>query len=68
MADYIDIEQAKTLSGLRIVAPPGRPNPWAEGLKSLCHIKRVPYVLVRKVAGHDPASVSYTHLTLPTKA
>ena len=23
MADYIDIEQAKTLDGLRIVAPPG---------------------------------------------
>ena len=60
MADYIDVEQAKTLSGLRIVAPPGRPNPWAEGLKSLCHIKRVPYVLVRKVAGHDPALQGWT--------
>ena len=27
MADYIDIEQAKSLDGLRIVAPPGRPKP-----------------------------------------
>ena len=33
MAEYIDIEQAKTKEGMRIIAPPGRPNPWAEGLK-----------------------------------
>lgn len=33
MADYIDIEQAKHRSGLRIVLPPGRPNPWGEALK-----------------------------------
>lgn len=27
MAEYIDIAQAKTRSGLRLVLPPGRPNP-----------------------------------------
>ena len=48
MADYIDIEQAKTLSGLRIVLPPGRPNPWGEALKGMCHIKKIPYARVRK--------------------
>ena len=53
MADYIDIEQAKTLDGLRIVAPPGRPNPWSEGLKGMCYIKNLPYALVGKAAGHD---------------
>ena len=31
MADYIDIEQARTLGGLRNVDPPCHPNPWAEG-------------------------------------
>ncbi len=60
MADYIDIEQAKPLDGLRIVAPPGRPNPWAEGLKGMCHIKNLPYVLVGKAPGHDAALQDWT--------
>lgn len=60
MADYIDIEQAKTLDGLRIVAPPGRPNPWAEGLKGMCHIKNLPFTLVGKAAGHDAALQDWT--------
>ena len=61
MADYIDIEQAKILDGLRIVAPPGRPNPWAEGLKGMCHIKNLPFTLVGKAAGHDAALQDWTH-------
>ncbi len=60
MADYIDIEQAKTLDGLRIVAPPGRPNPWAEALKGMCYVKNLPYVLVAKAAGHDVALQDWT--------
>ncbi len=60
MADYIDIEQAKTLDGLRIVAPPGRPNPWAEGLKGMCYLKNLPYVLVGKAPGHDAALQDWT--------
>ena len=34
MAEYIEIDHAKTLSGLRTVLPPGRPNPWGEALKA----------------------------------
>jgi len=60
MADYIDIEQAKTLSGLRIVLPPGRPNPWGEALKGMCHIKKIPYARVRKAQGHDAALQAWT--------
>lgn len=60
MAEYIDIEQAKRLDGLRIVAPPGRPNPWAEGLKSMCHVKKIPFVLVAKAPGHDAALQEWT--------
>ena len=60
MADYIDIEQAKTLDGLRIVAPPGRPNPWSEGLKGMCYIKNLPYALVAKAPGHDVALQDWT--------
>ena len=60
MAEYIDIEQAKTLSGLRLVLPPGRPNPWAEGFKGICYVKKIPYVRVRKAQGHDAALQAWT--------
>jgi glutathione S-transferase len=60
MAEYIDIEQAKTLSGLRLVLPPGRPNPWAEALKGICYVKKIPYVRVRKAQGNDPALQAWT--------
>ena len=60
MADYIDIEQARALDGLRIVASPGRPNPWAEGLKGLCYVKKIPYTLVAKADGHDTALQDWT--------
>ena len=40
MAEYVEIEQAKTLSGLRIVLPPGRPNPWGEALKGMCYAEK----------------------------
>lgn len=60
MADYIDIEQAKPLSGLRIVLPPGRPNPWGEALKGMCYVKKIPYIRVRKGMGHDAALQAWT--------
>ncbi len=61
MAEYIDIEQAKTASGLRLVLPPGRPNPWAEGLKGMCYVKKIPYLRVAKAQGHDSALQDWTH-------
>jgi glutathione S-transferase len=60
MAHYIDIEHAKNTEGLRIVAPPGRPNPWAEGLKGMCHVKHLPYILVSKAAGYDATLQDWT--------
>ena len=60
MADYIDIEQAKTLSGLRLILPPGRPNPWAEALKGLCYVKKIPFIRVRKAQGPDAALQAWT--------
>lgn len=60
MAEYIDIEQARTTPGLRIVLPPGRPNPWGEALKGICRVKKIPFVRVRKAQGHDAALVAWT--------
>lgn len=60
MADYIDIEQAKTLSGFRLILPPGRPNPWAEALKGFCHVKKILFTRVRKAQGPDAALQAWT--------
>ena len=60
MAEYVEIEHAKTLSGLRIVLPPGRPNPWGEALKGMCYLKKLPYTRVRKAQGHDAAVQAWT--------
>ena len=60
MVEYIEIEQAKPLSGLRIVLPPGRPNPWGEALKGMCYVKKIPYTRVRKAQGHDAALQAWT--------
>jgi glutathione S-transferase len=48
------------MSGLRLVLPPGRPNPWAEALKGICYAKKIPYVRVRKAQGNDPALQAWT--------
>jgi len=54
MASYIDIAQAKAMSGLRIVASPGSIAPWSEAIKQIFSCKRVPYVLVaQKLPGPD---------------
>jgi len=51
MAEYVNIEQAVTMSGLRVVLPPGIPGPWAEAVKGILHVKKVPFTRVR----HDRA-------------
>lgn len=57
MAEYVDIEKAISLPGLRVVLPPGIPGPWGEAIKGVLHVKKIPYVKVR----HD--RVDYSPLT-----
>lgn len=47
MAEYVDIEQAVTMSGLRVVLPPGIPGPWAEAVKGILYVKKIPFTRVR---------------------
>jgi hypothetical protein len=47
MAQYIDIEQAAKMSGLRVVLPPGIPGPWAEAIKGILYVKKIPFIRVR---------------------
>src|SRR5258706_2714320 len=46
MREYVPIETAKTMKGLRLVptAIPG--PPWTEAAKAVFHVKRIPYVPV----------------------
>ena len=54
MANYIDVEQAKAMSGLRLVVSPGSIAPWSEAIKQIFTLKRIPYVLVaQKLPGPD---------------
>lgn len=47
MADYIEIEQARHMSGLRMILLPGVPSPWGEAVKGVFWVKRIPFVRVR---------------------
>ena len=51
MNDYVPIEQARTMPGLRLVATPGIPNPWTEAAKGILHVKRLDHVRVPQIAG-----------------
>lgn len=49
MAEYVDVEQAIGMPGLRVVLTPGLPAPWSESAKGLLYVKKLPYVKVRQV-------------------
>jgi hypothetical protein len=42
MANYVSVKEARGMSGMRVVLPPA-PGPWAESLKGILHVKRIPY-------------------------
>jgi glutathione S-transferase len=43
MADYVSVAQARGMSGMRVVLPPA-PGPWAESLKGILQVKKIPYI------------------------
>ncbi len=51
MAEYISVEEARKMSGLRVVLSPGVPGPWSEAAKGILHIKQIPYVRVAQDIG-----------------
>jgi glutathione S-transferase len=53
MAQYVEIEQAIGMSGLRVVLSPGVPGPWSESAKGILRITKIPYVKVRQVVGGE---------------
>jgi glutathione S-transferase len=47
VAEYVEIEKAIKMPGLRVVLPPGIPGPWGEAIKGVLHVKKIPYIKVR---------------------
>ncbi|MBM4255838.1 MAG: hypothetical protein FJ147_08065 [Deltaproteobacteria bacterium] len=61
MATYISVEEARKLSGLRVVLSPGVPGPWSEAAKGILYVKKIPYVRVRQdIGGENRALVEWT--------
>lgn len=53
MAEYLSVEEARNLPGLRLVLSPGVPGPWSEAAKGIFHVKKIPYVRVRQEIGGE---------------
>ena len=64
MAEYISVDEARNMSGLRLVLSPGVPGPWSEAAKSICYVKKLPYVRVRQeIGGENHALKEWTAQT-----
>ncbi|HZY60417.1 MAG TPA: hypothetical protein VFE56_11675 [Candidatus Binataceae bacterium] len=50
MANYISVEEARNLPGLRVVLPPA-PGPWAESIKGILYVKKLPFTRVSHEVG-----------------
>jgi hypothetical protein len=51
--EYVEVDAARKMSGLRLVLTPGVPGPWSEAAKSILYVKRLPYVKVRQELGGE---------------
>ena len=60
--EFVDLEQAKRRSGLRLVVVGGVPSPWSEAAKGILHVERVPFVAVRMRPG-DTQLIEWTGQT-----
>ena len=55
---FVDVEEARSLEGLRLVLTTGVPGPWGEAAKGILHVKRLPYVAVRQEGGGENAALA----------
>lgn len=51
--EYVEIEAARSLPGLRLVLTAGVPGPWGEAAKAVFHVKKIPFTPVRQVPGES---------------
>ena len=53
MGEFVEVPEARTMSGLRLVLTLGLPGPWSEAAKGILHVKKIPYVRVRQELGGE---------------
>ena len=59
--DYLSVEEARDLSGLKLVLTGGVPGPWSEAAKALFNHHQVPFHPVQQVGGQsNDALVAWT--------
>ena len=59
--DYLSVEEARDLSGLKLVLTGGVPGPWSEAAKALFNHHKVPFHPVLQVGGQsNDALVAWT--------
>ena len=49
--DYVNIAEARTMPGLRLVMNKGVPGPWSQSAKYVLEVKEIPYVPVAQLGG-----------------
>ena len=57
MAEYVSVAQAREMPGMRLIVAPGLPGPWAEPLKAMLDVKKIPYTLAAFEVGSDHADL-----------
>jgi glutathione S-transferase len=61
---WVEVDEARTLPGLRLVVSKGIPNPWSEGAKALFDVKKIPWTPVpQRVMGDNSALGEWTGQT-----
>ena len=53
MVEYLSVEDARSLPGLRLAVTAHVPGIWSEAAKGLFDAKKIPYVLVKQVVGGE---------------
>jgi len=53
MAEYMSVAEARDQSGMRLICAQGVPGPWAEPLKNMLDLKKIPYKRGRFEVGGD---------------
>ena len=63
-SEYVEVAEAITMPGLRLVLTPGIPGPFSEAAKGILHVKQFPYVRARQdVLGPNPDLQRWTAQT-----
>ncbi len=54
MSDWVSIEEARELGGLRLVLLQGRPSPWGVAARAILELKQIPFVKVSRSEKDPP--------------